>query len=287
MELLNTVHKRKSAIVTSIIMLLLLLLIFFFGLKYLDPPIESGIAVNFGTSEVGSGTVQPRTPVKTKVAPEVQNQDEVVEEVEASSPEESAPAEEVLTQESEESIKLKQLEKEKRDAEAAAEAARVKAELEAQKEAERIQKEQDAKKQKLDALIGGINDSEGEEAEGHGNDNVGGDKGKKNGDPNASGFYGTGGSGGKGNYQLGNRRPIDKPKPAYDCEEEGKVIVTIEVDRAGKVIKATPGTKGTTNSASCLLTQAKIAAMKTTWDPDPNATAKQIGSITYRFSLAD
>ena len=287
MEILNTIHKRKSAVLTTIIMLLLLLLIFFFGLKYLDPPIESGIAVNFGTSEIGSGTVQPRTLIKTKVDPEVQNQDQVLEEAAPSKQKESAPAEEVLTQESEESIKIKQLEKEKRDADAAAKAARIKAELEAQKEADRIQKEQDAKKQKLDALIGGINNSEGEEVAGQGDDNIGGDKGKKNGDPNAIGFYGTGGNGGQGDYQLGNRRPLYKPKPAYKCEEEGLVVVTIEVDRAGKVIKATPGTKGSTNRASCLLSQAKIAALKTTWDPDPLAGSKQIGIIKYRFSLAE
>ena len=132
-----------------------------------------------------------------------------------------------------------------------------------------------------------MSNSEGTTTSGEGNDNVGGDKGKVTGDPNASGYYGNGGSGGSGDYQLGGRRPLDRPTPVYECEEEGLVVVTIEVNRAGKVIKATPGTKGSTNTASCLLSRAKEAALKTTWEPDEKAGVKQIGIIKYRFSLAN
>ena len=44
-------------------MAIILLLMFWVGMDYLDPPIEGGIAVNFGTSDVGSGNVQPTKPV--------------------------------------------------------------------------------------------------------------------------------------------------------------------------------------------------------------------------------
>jgi len=50
---LNTKHKRKSFALTTTIMSLLLIALFFIGMKYLDPPEEYGIAVNFGTSDVG------------------------------------------------------------------------------------------------------------------------------------------------------------------------------------------------------------------------------------------
>ena len=138
----------------------------------------------------------------------------------------------------------------------------------------------------MDALIGGINNSEGTESGGEGNDNVAGDKGKITGDPNVNGYYGNGGSGNAGDYQLGNRKPLSRPKPNYICDEEGLVVVRIEVNVNGKVIKATPGVKGSTNTATCLLTQAKQAALKTKWTSDNKAPSKQIGTIKYRFTLS-
>ncbi|MEZ4874635.1 MAG: hypothetical protein R2793_04100 [Flavobacteriaceae bacterium] len=41
--------------ITVILHVILLLLLFYFGLKYLDPPPENGIAVNFGTTDFGKG----------------------------------------------------------------------------------------------------------------------------------------------------------------------------------------------------------------------------------------
>ncbi len=292
---LNTIHKRKSATITAILMLLLLLMIFFFGLKYMDPPIESGIAVNFGTSNVGSGNIQPLEPIKTQPTPEETPQEETVEEevveeiVEDSTPD-TAPSEDVATQDSEESIRIKKEAEAKRKAKAEADRkAKEKAEAErkAKAEAARKKREEDEKKRKLDAMMGGLNTSNGSTTGGEGNDNVGGDKGNPNGDPNANGYYGNGGSGGGGDYQLGSRRALSRPKPNYKCDEEGLVIVAIEVNRSGKVIKAIPGIKGSTNTAPCLLTQAKIAALKTTWQSDSNAGTKQIGIIKYRFSLSN
>ena len=63
------------------------------------------------------------------------------------------------------------------------------------------------------------------------------------------------------------------------------MVVEVTVDQNGRTISATPGIKGTTNTASCLLDQAKIAAMNTKWSPDSNAAAKQVGKIVYNFSL--
>lgn len=266
----------------------------------MDPPIESGIAVNFGTSNVGSGNIQPTKPVKTEVKPEVKKEETIPEEVVEEKIEEvvpdGAPAEDVLTSESEESIKIKKAEAEKKKLEEAEREAKVEAdkiakekadaERKAQEEADRIKKEQEDKKRQLDAMMGGLNTADGTSG-GEGDDTISGDKGNKNGDPNASGYYGNGGSGGGGDYQLGSRRPINKPKPAYECNEEGLVIVTIEVDRSGKVIKAIAGTKGSTNTADCLLSKAKEAALKTKWQADSNAGVKQIGIIKYRFSLSN
>ncbi len=85
---------------------------------------------------------------------------------------------------------------------------------------------------------------------------------------------------------MGNRKPLSRPKPDYICNEDGVVVVSIEVDVNGKVIKATAGVKGSTNTAQCLVSQAKEAALKTKWTPDANAPSKQVGTIKYRFSLS-
>ena len=146
--------------------------------------------------------------------------------------------------------------------------------------------EEAAKRKKLDALIGGVSNSNGTATGGEGNDNAAGDKGKVTGDPNAGGYYGNGGNGSGGDYQLGNRKPISRPKPDYICDEEGVVVVSIEVDTNGNVTKATPGVKGSTNTASCLMSQAKEAALKTKWSSDSKAPSKQVGTIKYRFSLS-
>lgn len=276
---LNTNHKRKSAALTSVIMSLLLVAIFFFGMTYLDPPEEYGIAVNFGTTDFGKGNIQPTEPLKSTPQEIVEKQEEVIEEVSESSP--SEKAEEVITQNTEDAIAIQQQKEAKKKADEEVRKERLKQEAIAKQKAE-----EEAKRKKLDALIGGINNSDGTATGGEGNDNKAGDKGNINGDPNANGYYGNGGGGGNGDYNLGNRKPLSRPKPNYICNEEGLVVVSIEVDINGKVIKATPGVKGSTNTALCLLSQAKEAALKTKWQPDSKAPSKQVGTIKYRFSLS-
>ena len=276
---LNTNHKRKSAALTSVIMSLLLVAIFFFGMTYLDPPEEYGIAVNFGTTDFGKGNIQPTEPLKSTPQEIVEKQEEVIEEVSESSP--SEKAEKVITQNTEDAIAIQQQKEAKKKADEEVRKERLKQEAIAKQKAE-----EEAKRKKLDALIGGINNSDGTATGGEGNDNKAGDKGNINGDPNANGYYGNGGGGGNGDYNLGNRKPLSRPKPNYICNEEGLVVVSIEVDINGKVIKATPGVKGSTNTALCLLSQAKEAALKTKWQPDSKAPSKQVGTIKYRFSLS-
>jgi outer membrane biosynthesis protein TonB len=276
-NLLDTDHKRKSALLTSLVMSLLVVSLFFFGLTYLDPPEEFGIALNFGTSEVGMGKIQPTEPLRA-ASQEIVKQEAVKEQVTQKAPK---VAEEVLTQNTEDAIVIKKQLEAKKKADEVARKERAQQEAIAKQQAEELEK-----RKKLDALIGGVSNSNGTATGGQGDDNTAGDKGKITGDPNANGYYGNGGSGGGGDYQLGNRKPISRPKPNYICDEEGLVVVSIEVNVYGKVIHATPGIKGSTNTAACLLSQAKEAALKTTWQPDSNAPSKQIGVIRYRFSLS-
>lgn len=131
-------------------------------------------------------------------------------------------------------------------------------------------------------------ENDGQEAEGEGDDQKAGDKGDPDGDPNAKNYYGTGkGLDGDGKYRLGGRKALNKERYTQDCNESGEVVVKIEVDRNGNVIKATPGVKGTTNSSPCLLEPAKRAALDTRFNKDTDAPSKQVGFITYVFKLSE
>ena len=48
-------HERKSSIITFLMVVILLFLFSFVGLKYIDPPIEYGMEVNFGKNDNGKG----------------------------------------------------------------------------------------------------------------------------------------------------------------------------------------------------------------------------------------
>ena len=108
----KTKHQKHSARLTTVIMLLLILLLFIVGPGYMDPPLEYGVAVNFGTTDTGSGAIQPKKPLASQSTPV---SEPVVEPVKAAPPVESsepAAAEEVLTSEDLESIAIKKAEAE-------------------------------------------------------------------------------------------------------------------------------------------------------------------------------
>lgn len=269
---LDTEHKRKSMRITVILHVILLILLFYVGMNYLDPPLESGIAVNFGTTDFGKGNQQPNEPVKT--APK-----------QTTPPPVSQPKteikEEVITQDSEDAPVIKKEIKEEKA---------VETPKETPKEVPPKKPEPKPDKSTTDALSSLINGpkNNGTVDGSEGNDNIAGDKGNPNGDPNASSYYGTGkGLDGDGNYLLGGRKALNKQKYVQDCNEAGKVVVSIEVDRNGKVISATPGVRGTTNNSRCLLEPAKRAALATKFNSDSKAPAKQIGKIIYNFKLSN
>ncbi|WP_375325387.1 energy transducer TonB [Flagellimonas sp. GZD32] len=293
MSFLDTRHKKKSFTLTTLLLSALLLLLFYIGLTYLDPPIENGIAVNFGTMDFGSGEVQPKEKVRSEPR-EVPTPAEPQEQVEESvQPKETvveeAPVEKVLTSDDTETIKLRQQQEAKRKAEEEAEKAKAEAERiakEKREAEERKRQEEEAKKKNIDALIGGIGQSDGTTTGSEGDDDRAGDKGQPDGDPYATSYYGDPGTGSGGSgYGLSGRSLAGKNIVRQECNEEGRVVVRITVDRSGKVIQATPGVKGTTNNAPCLLDPAKKTAMLHRWNPDSNAPAQQIGFVVVNFKL--
>jgi outer membrane biosynthesis protein TonB len=311
MAFLDTKHKKKSLTLTTLLLSALLLILFYIGLTYMDPPEENGISVNFGTMEFGSGKIQPKEKIQSEsldtplVEPTKQEVSEVVdeqEEVEEAAVEKEAPAEKLLTQENEEAIKIKQAKEAKKRAESEAAEVKRKAEAEENKkkaEAAKIaqqkkdaenkaRQEQEAKKRALDELMGGLNKSDGTATGSEGDDNKAGDKGRPDGDPYATSYYGSPGTGsGTGGYGLNGRSLVNKGKVQQECNESGVVVVRIVVDRNGKVISAEPGVRGTTNNSTCLLEPAKKTAFMHKWNLDSKAPSQQVGFVVVNFKLGE
>lgn len=292
MKYLQTKHQRNSAKITFLLTIIILLLLFVMGPPYMDPPEEYGVAVNFGTTDFGSGNVQPNEPIKSDPVKVNKVPEEVTEpeKVEPAPAEQAQPKEEVLTADNSEEIAIKkQKEAEAKAKREAENKAKAEAEAKAKAEAERVAKEQrekEEKKKKLDALIGGVSKSEGTAKGSEGDDNQAGDKGQLDGNPYAASYFGGAGSGSGGvGYGLNGRGKATFNTIKQDCNESGLVVVRIEVNKQGQVIKAEPGVKGTENNSPCLLEPARKIAMSHKWRPDPNAPARQIGFVSIDFSL--
>jgi uncharacterized membrane protein YgcG len=151
---------------------------------------------------------------------------------------------------------------------------------------------------------------------GDGNSSTSGNQGSANGSTNSNGYYGNGGSGGgtgggngtgngtgtgagsgsgsgggngsgigkgKGNYTLAGRRVANIPPTTNDCNQAGRVVIEVTVNKSGKTISAV-NAKGSTADA-CLIALAKKYALQTTWEPSESAADKQTGNITYNFSF--
>ena len=93
-------------------------------------------------------------------------------------------------------------------------------------------------------------------------------KSKKNNDPNVN---------------SSKRTLIFKATPEYNCSEEGKVTIEIEIDKNGNVLKAFNNYKGTTTNSKCLIDASLKAASNSKWNKDENAPEIQMTNITYNY----
>ena len=234
----------------------LLFLMYAFGMKYQDPPEEYGVAIRFGTEEAVSdfSLADKKKAFNSKETPSsVENK---------TLPKASEPIrdEKLVASEDKEAPVL------------------AKNSSETPKPAKEIQKAlENLMKGDASTLEGSQKVQENEKA---------GQKGKANGTSETSKYYGDDGSDGDENYNLSGRKALTKPIVKPNCNEEGIVVVQIEVNKTGDVVRAVPGVKGTTNTAPCLLQPAEQAALKTKWNTDPKAPVKQVGVIIYKFSLS-
>ncbi len=248
-------NKRKAIIGTVIFHLFLLICFVFLGLTYrIPPPPEEGITINFGYDDFGSGAEQPEQIIEEEeITPQ-----EVVEN--------NPVVEEISTQEIEETPVVKEKRKEKKKLEKVKEVEEKKPEPVVNTKALYPGKKQN------NSTSQGISEGNG-------------DQGSEDGDPKSNAYVG-GGIGTNGvAYKLGGRTIEKIIKPNNDSQQQGKVVVTIRVNRNGKVINATAGAKGSTTTNSYLYSKAKEAALKTTFEANSSAPEIQIGTIIYNFKL--
>ena len=102
----------------------------------------------------------------------------------------------------------------------------------------------------------------------------------------AAGNTAHGRTDGKPNAHVKGRNTVGNlPRPVYNVQESGTVVVDIWVDNYGNVVKAVPGGEGTTVMDKALLTAARKAALETHFNMSADAPAMQEGTITYYFNL--
>ena len=251
MDLIKDKNNRAGLIGTIIFHSLLILLLLFVGLTYPDPLPErnDGITINFGNSEEGTGIKEPQkiTPSsKSKTTPEST----------------SNSKNNIETQNNTQTVAVD------------ANKSETKTEVKKQPE-EKVSTD-------LSNALNALNNSS--ENSNEGETGKAGNQGDLNGDKNSHNHSG-GGVGNGLNYNLNGRSLVSFKKPDNPTQEDGSVVVDIVVNKYGKVIKATPGARGSTTTNPILFKKAKEAALKAKFDANPNAATEQKGQITFVFIL--
>ena len=95
----------------------------------------------------------------------------------------------------------------------------------------------------------------------------------------------TAGTGGYGTFNLGGRSIGEGglPRPVYNVQDEGKVVVTITVNPAGQVIGTSINRQ--TNTVNPALRKAAEDAAKKARFNTVSGLSNQTGTITYYFNL--
>lgn len=240
------------------------------------PSEEDGIPVMLGEAPDALGDADPSL-VKVDVMPE-----EVASDVQ------EPTEQDIITQEDEETVVLKpktepkkkqevkkpEIKKPEKTAAEKAEEARKLAEAKAEKE--RREAEEAARKRVSGAFgkgaqMGSKGNTEGQGIQGSPTGNA----------PTGA----TSGTGGYGTFNLGGRSIGEGglPRPVYNVQDEGRVVVSITVNPAGQVI-ATSINRQTNTVNPALRKAAEDAAKKARFNA-VSGLNNQTGTITYYFNL--
>ena len=245
-------NKVISAIATAVFMALVVVVLLAFGYDPPDPPIpEEGVEVNLGDSDFGLGAdPNPVSEASTYAPPAAQNQ--------------------VATQNTESSVAMPSTPNQGNVTNPSAQ--------------EQPQAENKEPQINSSALFPGRRNRTDQSGSGsEGNTSGVGNQGNANGNPNSNNYVGDGGNG--STFSLKGRSAVALPKPKYESNQQGKVVVKIWVDQQGKVTRVEAPDKGSTITAAEMVELAKQAALKARFNASPDAPEVQSGTITYIFKI--
>ena len=256
-----------GALLVHVVVIALLILV---GFTLPEQSEEGGVPVMMGEMPDAWGAADPSL-VEVETMPE-ETAPEMPEEAE----------QEMLTQEDEETVAIKPKAEEKKKEvkkpeKSAAEKAEEARKLAAEKaERERKATEEAARKRVAGAFGKGAQMGSKGATEGTG----------VQGSPTGNSSEGaTAGTGGYGTFNLGGRSIGEGglPRPVYNVQDEGKVVVTITVNPAGQVIGTSINRQ--TNTVNPALRKAAEDAAKKARFNTVSGLSNQTGTITYYFNL--
>lgn len=275
--------KVTGIIGTVVLHILVILLLFFCSLTRPEKQEEGGVPVMLGNTETAQGDADPFTLTEVDVLPQpetsvpepettpepevkqpmITQDDEPSIQVKKEKPKEEKPKKEVTPTKKPETKPVVTKPKEKTEAEKRAEQERAAAQAAASKIAGAF-----GKGSKMGSK-GTAGSGEGIQGSSGGN----GSTGK------------TSGIGGPGEFNLNGRSlgPGGLPVPVYNVQDEGRVVVEIEVNPGGKVVR-TKIDKRTNTMNPALRRAAEEAARRARFNT-VDGVNNQVGTITYKFKL--
>ena len=262
-----------GALLVHVAFILLLILV---GFALPEQQDEDGMPVMLGEVPNAFGSADPSL-VKVDVMPETvaPKVQETVEQEMLTQEDEETVVIKPKAEPKKEEVKKKPEKPEKTEAEKAEEARKL---AEAKAERERREAEEAARKRVAGAFGKGaqMTGNKGTATSGTGTE------GSKEGNSSTGAKTGTGGY---GTFDLGGRSlgTGSLPKPAYNVQEEGRVVVNITVNPAGQVISTSISPQ--TNTVNSALRKAAEDAAKKARFNTIDGVNNQTGTITYYFNL--
>lgn len=287
------ISKIAGIIGTLLLHILLLLFLWWYNLSLPPQQEEGGVPVMLGNTELAQGDADPYTMTEVDVLP--QPETEVPEEVPASpEPEVKQP---LITQHEESPVKVKK-EESKKEAPKKKEEKKVEKKKETPKEVKHEKpkeqpKEKTEAEKRAEAERAAAASASSKIAGAFGKGSKMGSKGDGQsgtgiqGSPTGNSDTGKAtGVGGKDTYDLDGRSlgPGGLPKPIYNVQDEGCVVVTIVVDPQGRVV-STDINKRRTNTVNPQLQKAALDAARKARFNTISGVDNQSGTITYYFKL--
>lgn len=269
--------KNIALIGTIVFHVLILILFLVIGINRIIPQEEMGVEVVFGDVQQAAGEAQFTEELAVNSQPQ-----ETFTPPPAAKPQ---VQEEVITQDSEESIAIQEKKKKADEQKKIEEEKRKKAEAEERRRKEAEEKRIAEEKRKADAInkrLSGAFANAGSAGQGTAESGTG-IQGSPDGNSKTGEYTGVGG---KGTWKLDGRRMIGSlPRPDDKSNDEGTIVVKITVDPSGKVTQAVidaANSRGSVATKQSIREKAIKAALQARFD-DIDSKTPQFGTITYIY----